>query len=89
MKASARVAAAPSLEMLRMKDSGMSNRACRAMSALMPSGLAPLETAAKKLNQLSATNTRPVHTKPSCESVMLVRITLRIQGPAMVSPISP
>ncbi len=89
MKMSASSAAGPSLEMLRMKDSGIRMTSCRRTSTVVEKGLRPPQTALKKDSMFSAVKTMPEQTKPICESVMEPRISPRIQSPTISWPMSP
>ena len=81
MKTSAKRAAGPSLEMLRMRARGMRMTNCVKMSALVPKGCWPGgATALAKERRFSAVKMRPAQTKPSWERVIEARIMDRKRG---------
>ena len=86
---SASKAAPPSLDMLRMKASGMRTMSWIPMRALIESGDGPLSTASRKEYMFSAKKMTPAQTKPSWDRVIEAKIMDRVLLPPTASAISP
>lgn len=87
---SATRAAGPSLDMLRIREKGMSKRSWRPIKAAVDNGLVVVGvTASKKDEKFSAVKMMQAQTNPICEIVIDERIKDLILGPPISSPISP